>query len=77
MRSFGTWVNILSSRLEGCPISPAKEVAVGKGHVEACSDGVIAIVITINLLELEAPHDCAAVVGEDTGQASGTSSPAA
>jgi uncharacterized membrane protein len=52
-------VNILSSRLESCPIPPAKEVAVGKGHVEACNDGVIAVVITIMVLELEAPHDSA------------------
>ena len=29
---------------------------MGKGRVEAFSDGVIAIVITIMVLELEAPH---------------------
>ena len=31
-------------------------MGVGKGRVEAFSDGVIAIVITIMVLELEAPH---------------------
>lgn len=36
---------------------------MGKGHVEACSDGVVAIVITIMVLELEEPH--ASALGSD------------
>lgn len=32
------------------------EVTVGKGRLEAFSDGVLAIIITIMVLELEAPH---------------------
>ena len=30
---------------------------MGKGRVEAFSDGVIAIIITIMVLELRAPHE--------------------
>jgi uncharacterized membrane protein len=30
---------------------------VGKGRLEAFSDGVIAIIITIMVLELKAPHE--------------------
>src|SRR5262249_35090055 len=35
----------------------AGEVAVGKNRLEAFSDGVIAIIITIMVLELKIPHD--------------------
>src|SRR5262245_20247864 len=31
--------------------------SVGKGRLEAFSDGVLAIIITIMVLELKAPHD--------------------
>src|SRR5688500_1342874 len=34
-----------------------EETAMGKGRLEAFSDGVIAIIITIMVLELEVPHD--------------------
>ena len=34
------------------PILPA----IGKGRLEACSDGVIAIIITILVLEFTTPH---------------------
>ena len=41
------------------PIS--RETPVGKGRIEAFSDGVFAIIITIMVLELRAP------AGEDPG----------
>jgi uncharacterized membrane protein len=34
----------------------AKETVMGKGRLEAFSDGVIAIIITIMVLELKVPH---------------------
>jgi len=43
--------------------SEAKGMAMGKGRLEAFTDGVIAIIITIMVLEMKVPHgaDLAAV----------------
>src|SRR5262245_18183056 len=35
----------------------SKENAMGKGRLEAFSDGVVAIIITIMVFELRPPHD--------------------
>lgn len=37
-----------------------------KGRLEAFSDGVIAIIITIMVLELKAPRKCALPFGSDS-----------
>ena len=44
--------------------SEAKAMAMGKGRLEAFTDGVIAIIITIMVLEMKVPHgaDLAAVL---------------
>jgi uncharacterized membrane protein len=38
-------------------MSEAKEGVMGKGRLEAFSDGVLAIIITIMVLELKVPHE--------------------
>lgn len=39
------------------PVTEQIEKAMGKGRVEAFSDGVLAIIITIMVLEMKVPHD--------------------
>ena len=39
------------------PAAAIVETGMGKNRLEAFSDGVLAIIITIMVLELKAPHD--------------------
>ncbi len=39
-----------------CELIRSSETSMGKGRLEALSDGVIAIIITIMVLEMKVPH---------------------